>query len=173
MKAKLFVSAAACALLALAGAAAAQQAVLTTADLQLRSGPGQDYPVVGFLPLDSEAWVQGCMDDAPWCLVSAGDMEGWAVSDFLVDDSMNLDVPVVIYEGPVGGPFEPAPEARTYVMEHPVDPIYLEGEVVVGERLPGTVEFVEIPDYEYRYVYVNDRAVLVDPQTGRIVHIVR
>jgi len=30
-----------------------------------------------------------------------------------------------------------------------------------------------VPDYEYRYVYVNEVPVLVEPQSRRIVHIVR
>lgn len=30
---------------------------------------------------------------------------------------------------------------------------------------------VEIPDYEYRYVRVNDRQVLVDPNTRQIVYV--
>lgn len=171
MKTRLLMSAAICGVMAFAGAAAAQQAVHADADLQLRSGPGPDYPVVGFLPLDAEAWVEGCLEDAPWCLVTTGDTEGWALSDFLVEDMAGM--PVVIYEGAAGGFFEPEPRARTYVMEHPVDPIYLDGEIVVGERLPGDIEYIEIPDYEYRYVYVNEEAVLVDPATGRIVHIVR
>jgi uncharacterized protein YraI len=66
-----------------------------------------------------------------------------------------------------------APEARAYVVENPVEPVYLEGEVVVGAQLPETVEIREIPDYEYRYVYVNHQPVIVEPDTRRIVYIVR
>jgi hypothetical protein len=43
-----------------------------------------------------------------------------------------------------------------------VDPAHLEGEVVVGSTLPEGVNFVDVPDYEYRYVYVNGVPVLVD-----------
>lgn len=171
MKTKLFVPAAICGVMALAGAAVAQEPVYADADIQLRAGPGEDYPVIGFMPLDSEGWLHGCVADAPWCLVTAGDSEGWAFSDFLVEDSAQM--PVIVYEGPAGGPFEPAPQVRSYIMEHPADPIYLDGEIVVGERLPGTVDLIEIPDYEYRYVYVNDQRVIVEPETGRVVHIVR
>lgn len=63
--------------------------------------------------------------------------------------------------------------AITYVRSNPVDPVYLEGEVVVGATLPETVELREIPDQEYRYVYVNGVPVLVQPDTRQIVHIVR
>jgi hypothetical protein len=69
---------------------------------------------------------------------------------------------------------EPPPEeVRTYVTTNRVDPIYLEGEVVVGAGLPETVELREIPDYEYRYVYVNEQPVLVEPQSRRIVYVLR
>jgi uncharacterized protein YraI len=66
-----------------------------------------------------------------------------------------------------------APEARSYVVENPVEPVYLEGEVVVGAQVPETVEVREIPNYEYRYVYVNQQPVIVEPDTRRIVYIVR
>jgi uncharacterized protein YraI len=66
-----------------------------------------------------------------------------------------------------------APQARTYVLENPVEPVYLEGEVVVGAQVPETVEIREIPDYQYRYVYVNQQPVIVEPDTRRIVYIVR
>ena len=38
--------------------------------------------------------------------------------------------------------------------------------VVVGEPLPATVELRPVPQYtEYRYAYVNDQRVIVDPRT--------
>jgi uncharacterized protein YraI len=64
-------------------------------------------------------------------------------------------------------------EARTYVLENPVDPVYLEGEVVVGAQIPETVTVREIPNYQYRYVYVNHQPVIVEPDTRRIVYVVR
>ncbi|TJU99032.1 MAG: DUF1236 domain-containing protein, partial [Mesorhizobium sp.] len=51
--------------------------------------------------------------------------------------------------------------------------VYLEGEVVTGAVLPDTVELREIPDYNYRYVYVNNQPALVDPGTRRIVYVMR
>lgn len=63
--------------------------------------------------------------------------------------------------------------AVTYVRENPVDPIYLEGEVVVGAGLPEEVEFQTIPEAQYGYINVNGVPVLVDPSTRQIVRIVR
>jgi len=61
----------------------------------------------------------------------------------------------------------------TYISTHRLDPVYLDGEVVTGATLPDSVELREIPDYNYRYVYVNNQPALVDPGTRRIVYVVR
>ncbi|MGY4427239.1 hypothetical protein ACVWY2_009688 [Bradyrhizobium sp. JR6.1] len=45
--------------------------------------------------------------------------------------------------------------------------------VVVGESLPDTVVLRPVPRYtEYRYAIVNDRRVIVEPRTRRIVKII-
>jgi hypothetical protein len=75
--------------------------------------------------------------------------------------------------GTVGQTIDPPDQVRTYVTSQRMDPVYLDGEVVVGATLPDTVEFREIPDYEYRYTYVNNQPVLVEPSSRRIVYIVR
>ena len=72
-----------------------------------------------------------------------------------------------------GTALEPTDRAVTYVRENRVEPVYLEGEVVVGAGVPETVELRPIPDYDYEYVYVNGQPVLVDPQTREIVYVVR
>jgi hypothetical protein len=44
--------------------------------------------------------------------------------------------------------------------------------VVVGEPLPPTVELRPVPRHtEYRYAVVNDRRVIVEPRTRRVVRI--
>jgi outer membrane lipoprotein SlyB len=75
--------------------------------------------------------------------------------------------------GAVGAVIDPPEPVRTYVRSNPTETVYLEGEVVVGAGLPETVTVREIPDYEYRYVYVNGQPVLVEPQSRRIVHVIR
>jgi uncharacterized protein YraI len=75
--------------------------------------------------------------------------------------------------GATGAAAEPPAEVRTYITSNQVDPIYLDGEVVVGASLPETVELREIPDYEYRYVNVNNQPVLVEPSSRRIVYVIR
>jgi hypothetical protein len=45
--------------------------------------------------------------------------------------------------------------------------------VVVGEPLPATVELRPVPNYtEYRYAVVNDRRVIVEPRTRKIIKII-
>lgn len=45
--------------------------------------------------------------------------------------------------------------------------------VVVGEPLPPEVELRPVPRYtEYRYAVVNDRRVIVDPHTRRVIKII-
>jgi uncharacterized protein YgiM (DUF1202 family) len=75
--------------------------------------------------------------------------------------------------GAAGNAAEPPAQVRTYVTDNRVDPVYLDGEVVVGAGIPDNVEIREIPDYEYRYVYVNGQPALVDPGTRRIVYVMR
>jgi uncharacterized protein YraI len=226
MKAKLFAATALSAVM-LSGAALSQSMVSATTDLNVRSGPGPQYPVVGVIGADGQATLNGCMEASKWCQVSADGVEGWAYSDYLIGDNSGVEVvvterpaemsvPVVTYDtsaqdaganaggvagaatgaiagaiiaGPVGAAvggiagaaggsmtgaaITPAPEVRTYIEQNPADPVYLDGEVVVGASLPETVEVREIPDYGYRYVYVNGQPVLVEPETRRIVYIVR
>jgi uncharacterized protein YraI len=171
MKAKLFTSAAAVALFAIAGSAFAQQAVVAASDLDVRAGPGSEHQVVGIIAAESEATVLGCDRVSGWCEVESGQVAGWVNSDYLDD----LGPDIYINEGPVGSiqNIEPGAPVISYIESNRYDPVQVETEIRVGEVLPGDVELHAIPDYEYRYVYVNDRPVLVEPDTRRIVYIVR
>lgn len=74
----------------------------------------------------------------------------------------------------VGAAFEPPPQrVRSYVVDNRPEPVYLEGEVVAGARLPEVVELRQIPDYEYRFAYVNGVPVIVEPAERRILYVVR
>ncbi|MGY3648365.1 hypothetical protein ACVWW2_003656 [Bradyrhizobium sp. LM4.3] len=53
------------------------------------------------------------------------------------------------------------------------DSVVVEDRVVVGEPLPPTVVLRPVPNYtEYRYAVVNDRRVIVEPRTRRVVKII-
>jgi hypothetical protein len=69
------------------------------------------------------------------------------------------------------------PRFRSYVEERHVPSYRYEREVRVGEDLPPSgVTYYEVPrEYgvtKYRYTVVNDRTVLVDPSTHRIVQVI-
>ncbi len=64
---------------------------------------------------------------------------------------------------------------REYVVEHPVDPVELPPgvEVTVGTALPDTVELyaIDAPDITYRYIVVDERTVVVEPETRKVVRV--
>ena len=64
---------------------------------------------------------------------------------------------------------------REYVQKKPLASISVPGvELNIGSTLPETVEvhrFEEVPDMQYRYVVVDNRTVLVEPETRRIVKV--
>jgi uncharacterized protein YraI len=203
---------------AFAGPALAQFAATATTDLNVRSGPGPQYEVVGTIGASEAATVNGCLEGSKWCQVDHDGVIGWAYSEYLTGDfggqqvvvsaaPSTVEVPVVDYEqtgstnatvgaaggaitgaligGPVGAAIggvagaaagaavTPPDTVRTYVLENRAEPVYLDGEVVVGAGLPDTVELRQVPDYEYSYRYVNGQPVLVDPATRRIVYVYR
>jgi hypothetical protein len=64
-------------------------------------------------------------------------------------------------------------EVRTYVMEQqPVDSVPYEGDVLVGRVLPETVQVRPVQGYDsYGYTVVNQRRVIVDPQTRQVIQV--
>ncbi len=201
MHTKFLVSAAAGALFAMTGAAFAQSAVVATTDLNVRAGPGPQHQVLGVLGAGQSVNLDGCLQSRKWCVVAFDGGQGWVYSDYLTGDFGGTQVVVTerptdsgvrIVEAPAdvdgvvtgavvgtisGGAaatvIDPPERIRTYVTANQFEPVYLDGEVVVGAGLPETVTLREIPDYEYRYSYVNGQPVLVEPGTRRIVYVMR
>ena len=64
-------------------------------------------------------------------------------------------------------------ETVTYVQQNPIQPIYVQGEVVTGATLPAEVTLVPVQDGELAYVNLNGSPVLVNPENRTIVRIVR
>jgi hypothetical protein len=61
---------------------------------------------------------------------------------------------------------------REYVKKQPLASVKLLGvELNVGTALPDTVELREVPNVKYRYVVIDNRTVLVDPSTHKIVKV--
>ena len=61
---------------------------------------------------------------------------------------------------------------REYVKKQPLASVKLPGvELNIGSALPDTVELHEVPNVKYRYVVIDNRTVLVDPGTHKIVKV--
>ncbi|TPL17336.1 DUF1236 domain-containing protein [Mesorhizobium sp. B2-4-10] len=61
---------------------------------------------------------------------------------------------------------------RKYVKKQPLASVNLLGlELNVGTALPDTVKLHEVPNVKYRYVVIDNRTVLVDPGTRKIVKV--
>ena len=187
--------------LLLAGAGLAKAAMLATTatDLTVYSGPGTEYPSVGIATRGSSAVLDGCLDGENWCRIDVNGMRGWVFAQELTVDyngapvivrerRVDLGVPVVSYEqtGSIAGPADPAPgdemigkvdtivpppEVITYIERTPMDPVAYDGEIVVGATLPSDVMISAVPNYRYSYVRINDRPILVDPGSRRIVYV--
>ncbi|MFB9981224.1 DUF1236 domain-containing protein [Mesorhizobium kowhaii] len=64
---------------------------------------------------------------------------------------------------------------REYIHKQKLVSVSLLGvELNVGTALPDTVELhaIDVPDVRYKYTVVGDHAVLVDPDTRKVVQIV-
>jgi hypothetical protein len=67
---------------------------------------------------------------------------------------------------------------RDYVIEKRMRPVLLGRRVDVGATLPGDVETVAVPDSwgaslrKYRYVYLGDQLVFIEPRTREIVQVI-
>ena len=73
-----------------------------------------------------------------------------------------------------------APEQETvireYVTTHEVAPVEVtDVDIAVGSTLPDTVELhaIDVPDVSYRYVVVGGQTALVDPDSRKIVHVLK
>jgi len=196
----LVLPAAAGALVALSGAAMADTPVSTVTDLNVRAGPGPQYPVVGVLPAGQSATLTGCMENSRWCAIAEANGPGWVYSDYVTADfggqrvvltERPADAEIAVMPPPAdagayddshtgsiqpGDPVDdfdaPPADVRTYISAHPLEPVHLDGEAVSGAILPDTVKLRAIPDYDYRYVYVNGQPALIDPATRRVVYVV-
>lgn len=80
-----------------AGAAFAETDATTWTDLNMRSGPGPMYPIVGVIPAHGAVTVQGCLADASWCTVTHEGMTAWAAGNYMTANIEN--VPVALTAG--------------------------------------------------------------------------
>lgn len=185
----------------------AETLATATTPLNIRSGPGPQYSVIGAIPLRARTTIIGCIQGSLWCQVSYNGRQGWAYAQYMtarlsgrslaVAESLST-IPTVQYREPIetvgsavtaptitgtlvvprsvtGEPLVivPPPPVSTYVVNHPVAPIYLNGEVVEGVALPENVALAPVPGFAYNYAYINNVPVLVEPTTREVRYIYR
>ena len=82
---------------------------------------------------------------------------------------------VIIQQAPVAPQSRivvPAP-VETYVMQRDVRSVPYEGDVLIGRVIEDPVELYPVDGYDgYSYTVVNERRVIVDPQTRQIIQII-
>lgn len=185
-------------------ASAVVTAYSPTGHLNVRSGPGFQYPVVAQMQANAPAAISGCIADYSWCGVAIGGVTGWASAQYLVTSAggkptnlqvsgFQLGIPVVVPTGvgavvatpPVGvmvavpptvgvvQPIVPAPTVLSYMMQQAVQPVIVNGEVMIGAVLPAAVPVYPVPASPYVYSYVNGQRVLIEPAARKIVYVVR
>ena len=75
-----------CILLAIAGpghAVAAEPNAYPISNVNLRAGPGTDFPVILTVQAQAPISILGCLGDYTWCDVVFGDDRGWMRSIYL------------------------------------------------------------------------------------------
>lgn len=80
--------------LAAVSGAQAYEAFATTA-LNVRTGPGTNYPVIAALSANQVVEVSGCNSSNTWCQVTATNIRGWASARYLrpIDDGRPSPAP--------------------------------------------------------------------------------
>jgi hypothetical protein len=73
----------------------------------------------------------------------------------------------------VGAAAEPPAEVRTYVTRETMPSVRVQERVVVGEPLPATVTLRPVPNHaDYSFAVVNEKRVIVEPKTRKIIQII-
>ncbi|KAA1182739.1 DUF1236 domain-containing protein [Rhizobium tropici] len=96
-------------LAASAGLAQAEMSATTATDIEVRSGPGAEFPTVGVATRGSEATLDGCIEGSRWCRVDVNGMRGWVYAQYLSveqngasvvvqDHRDDLGIPTITYE---------------------------------------------------------------------------
>jgi uncharacterized protein YraI len=91
----------------------AQTTGTATTDLNIRSGPGPEMPVIGLIQARQRAHILGCIEGSLWCQVDFRGQQGWAYSQYMslqTGDGTKVvrepahvaAIPVITYDPPGG-----------------------------------------------------------------------
>ena len=81
-----------------ASATALAANALVTNNLNVRTGPGTQFGIVGVLAKGSHAKVRNCIN--PWCHVKQGSLQGWANHNYLSIGHVQVTLPSIIIRPP-------------------------------------------------------------------------
>jgi uncharacterized protein YraI len=65
-----------------------------TADVNLRGGPGTNYPVIDVIPDNARVTIYGCIRGRSWCDVSYAGARGWMSENYLQANYRSRRVPL-------------------------------------------------------------------------------
>jgi uncharacterized protein YraI len=88
-----------------AGAAMAATPAYVTISLNLRAGPGTDYPVVATMAAGSGVTIYGCLSGWSWCDIGWDGYRGWAAGSYLQVLYQQRRYPIYSYGYRVRVPF--------------------------------------------------------------------
>lgn len=112
----------------------------------------------------------------PAAALAQGNTVGGTVGGAVIGGAVGGPVGAVggaIIGGTVGAATEPPPAVTTYVTRERMPSVAVQEEIVVGQPLPRTVKIRSVPSHrEYSYAVVNDRRVIVEPKTRRVIKVI-
>ena len=105
----------------------------TTADLNMRAGPGTNHRVILTVPRDGRVTVNGCTASYSWCDAAFGNVTGWVSSEYLISDDKGR------YQGQTIATAGAKLGVPVVQMSRPVQtagPVYKSGPVYKGDPAP-------------------------------------
>lgn len=113
---------------------------------------------------------------SPAIAFAQGSTVGGAATGAIVGGVVGGPVGAVIgagVGGTVGMVAEPPDEVVTYVERERVPSVTVQERIAVGERLPDTVVLHRVPKHEkYSYAVINNRRVIVEPSTRKVIKVI-
>lgn len=91
-------------LVSTAGLARAEMVATTASDIEVRSGPGAEFPKIGVATRGSEATLDGCVEGSRWCRVDVNGMRGWVYAQYLSVEQNGAPVMVQEHRDDLGIP---------------------------------------------------------------------
>jgi len=160
-----------------------RKATITTANINLRSGPGTDFPVVGGIK-DQGLEVQALARKGEWVQIRTGDTEAWLNAKFIDIDSPEAvpetgdqaaaaAAPAAVTAAPAGADDGSAVETtdreetdEEYVEEEDADGILVQSIVFEGNKVISTEELnAAVKDYVGQPLTMEEMGELTDQIT--------